>query len=183
MAGYSREIERQNKALKSILRDEAPEKRIFIPIEDKEFKEEQRLKREEELERVNEKFEATKEARMPWFCPKCEKVMKRKLDTKMWYLYNHCFDCQIKIENKMRIDGTYDKWEKDKIKNNKKAYLTDMEDSIEEWKEQKTPTYTNQVNPDIPEVMEEEKWNMNSEALGKLAEEALKDIKKMKEKL
>ena len=183
MAGYSREIERQNKALKSILRDEAPEKRIFIPIEDKEFKEEQRLKREEELERVNEKFEATKEARMPWFCPKCEKVMKRKLDTKMWYLYNHCFDCQIKIENKMRIDGTYDKWEKDKIKNNKKAYLTDMEDSIEEWKEQKTPTYTNQVNPDIPDVMEEEKWNMNREALGKLAEDALKDIKKMKEKL
>ena len=183
MAGYSREIERQNKALKSILRDEAPEKRIFIPIEDKEFKEEQRLKREEELERVNEKFEATKEARMPWFCPKCEKVMKRKLDTKMWYLYNHCFDCQIKIENKMRIDGTYDRWEKDKVRNNKKAYLTDMESSIEEWKEQKTLTYTNQVNPDIPEVMEEEKWNMNSEALGKLAEEALKDIKKMKEKL
>ena len=183
MAGYSREIERQNKALKSILRDEAPEKRIFIPIEDKEFKEEQRLKREEELERVNEKFEATKEARMPWFCPKCEKVMKRKLDTKMWYLYNHCFDCQIKIENKMRIDGTYDRWEKDKVRNNKKAYLTDMESSIEEWKEQKTLTYTNQVNPDIPEVMEEEKWNMNKEALGKLAEEALKDIKKMKEKL
>ena len=149
----------------------------------KEFKEEQKLKREEELERINEKFEATKEARMPWFCPKCEKVRKRKLDTKMWYLYNHCFDCQIKIENKMRIDGTYDKWEKDKIKNNKKAYLTDMEDSIEEWKEQKTPTYTNQVNPDIPDVMEEEKWNMNREALGKLAEDALKDIKKMKEKL
>ena len=183
MAGYSREIERQNKALKSILRDEAPEKRIFIPIEDKEFKEEQRLKREEELERVNEKFEATKEARMPWFCPKCEKVMKRKLDNKMWLLYNHCFDCQIKFENKMRIDGTYDRWQKDKIKNNKKAYLTDMEDSIEEWKEQKTPTYTNQVNPDIPDVMEEEKWNMNREALGKLAEDALKDIKKMKEKL
>ena len=183
MAGYSRETERQNKALKSILKGEAPEKRIFISMEDKEFKEEQKLKREEELERINEKFEATKEARMPWFCPKCEKVMKRKLDTKMWYLYNHCFDCQIKIENKMRIDGTYDKWEKDKIKNNKKAYLTDMEDSIEEWKEQKTPTYTNQVNPDIPDVMEEEKWNMNREALGKLAEDALKDIKKMKEKL
>ena len=83
----------------------------------------------------------------------------------------------------MRIDGTYDKWEKDKVKNNKKAYLTDMENSIEEWREQKTPTYANQVNPDIPEVMEEEKWNMNKEALGKLAEEALKDIKKMKEKL
>ena len=48
---------------------------------------------------------------------------------------------------------------------------------MEEWKEQKTLTYTNQVNPDIPEVMEEEKWNMNKEALGKLAEAAVKDLK------
>jgi hypothetical protein len=183
MAGYSRETERQNKALKSILRGEAPEKRIFITKEDKEFKEKMRLERETEQKRINEKLEATKGARMPWFCPKCEKVMKRKLDNKMWLLYDHCFDCQIKFENKMRIDGTYDRWEKDKVKNNKRAYLTDMEDSIEEWKEQKPPTYTYQVNPDIPEVMEEEKWGMDREALGKLAEEALKDIKKMKEKL
>ena len=87
-------------------------------MEDKKFKEEQKLKREEERERVNEKFEATKEARMPWFCPKCKKVMKRKLDDKMYRLYRHCFDCQIKFENKMRIDGIYDSWEKDKIKNN-----------------------------------------------------------------
>ena len=24
----------------------------------------------------------------------------------------HCFDCQVKIENKLRIQGTYDEWEK-----------------------------------------------------------------------
>ena len=30
-------------------------------------------------------------------------------------MYNHCFDCQIKIENKMRIDGTYEEWEKEKL--------------------------------------------------------------------
>ena len=38
MAGYSKENERQNKALKSILKGETPEKRIFIAQEDLDFK-------------------------------------------------------------------------------------------------------------------------------------------------
>ena len=174
--GYSKEQERQNKILGDLMSGREPEKRIMVGYNSGKEPEKQG-------DKIDKLSEVMKEARMPWFCSECGKIMKKRLDNKMWYLYGHCFDCQIKIENKMRIDGTYDKWEKDKIKNNKKAYLTDMEDSIEEWKEQKTPTYTNQVNPDIPEVMEEEKWNMNREALGKLAEDALKDIKKMKEKM
>ena len=175
--------ENQLKARRDILKGGTPEKRIFIPIEDLEFKEGMRKKREEDRKRSEERLDMFKEFKMPWFCPKCDKVMKSSLDDKMWRLYRHCFDCQIKFENKMRIDGIYDSWEKDKIKNNKISYLTDMEDSIKEWREQKTLTYINQVNPDIPNVMEEEKWNMDSGALRKLAEKALKDIKKMKEKL
>ena len=89
----SRENVRQNKAMQSILRGETPEKRIFITKEDKEFKEKMRLEREAERKRIDEKFEATKEARMPWFCPECDKIMKKRLDNKMWYLYGHCFDC------------------------------------------------------------------------------------------
>ena len=58
-----------------------------------------------------------------------------------------------------------------------------MENSIKEWMEEKAPTYAYQVNPDIPNVMDEEKWNMDREALKKMASEALDDIKKMKEKL
>ena len=61
--------------------------------------------KQKERERINEKFEATKEARMPWFCPKCDKVMKKRLDDKMWFLHDHCFDCQLEIEHKMRLDG------------------------------------------------------------------------------
>ena len=99
--GYSRDSERQNKALQSILDGGEPEKRIMVstsePVRDA------KEKTEAERKRINEKFEATKEARMPWFCPKCDKVMKKRLDNKMWLLYDHCFDCQLKIENKMRI--------------------------------------------------------------------------------
>ena len=106
--GYSRENSRQNQALQSILDGGTPDKRIFITKEDKEFKEKMRLEREAERKRVDEKFEATKEARMPWFCSNCKKIMKKRLDEKMWYLYQHCFECQIEVENKLRISGEYD---------------------------------------------------------------------------
>ena len=71
------ERERQLRARQSILQGETPEKRIFITIGDKEFKEKMRLEREVERKKSNEKFEATKGARMPWFCGKCKKIMKK----------------------------------------------------------------------------------------------------------
>ena len=112
----SRENVRQNKAMQSILRGETPEKRIFVSKVDKEFQEKIKLEKEIEKKRIDEKFEATKEARMPWFCGECKKIMKRRLDEKMWYLYQHCFECQIEVENKLRINGEYDKWSQQKIR-------------------------------------------------------------------
>ena len=76
--GYSRDIERQNQALQTILDGGTPEKRIYIAKEDLDYKKSVQEKKEKERERINEKFEATKEARMPWFCPKCDKVMKKR---------------------------------------------------------------------------------------------------------
>ena len=33
-----------------------------------------------------------KDVRMPWFCPKCKKTMKKKLDRKFWSTKGHCMD-------------------------------------------------------------------------------------------
>ena len=177
-----RERVRQNKAMRSILRGETPEKRIFITKEDKEFKEKMRLEREAERKRIDEKFEATKEARMPWFCPTCEKVMKRDLDEKMWYLYQHCFDCQIKIENKMRIDGTYNEWEHEKVKQNKLSRVREEIQKLKEFKKQKVPTFHNQVAAD-GYTLDKEKWQGNFEQLKKQADEALKHLQKVEDSL
>ena len=109
MAGYSKETERQNEALKSILRDEAPEKRAMVGYNSgKELK--------KHGDKISPLSEVMKEARMPWFCPECKKTMKIKLDDKMWRLYGHCFDCQVKMETKLRAIGKYEDWEKNKIK-------------------------------------------------------------------
>ena len=182
MAGYSRDIERQNKALHSILDGGTPEKRIFIANEDMDYKKSVEKEKQKERERINEKFEATKEARMPWFCPKCKKVMKKRLDDKMWLLHDHCFDCQLKVEHKMRLDGTYDKWIEEKEIANKLAWIRDQKIKIKEFKEQDTPEFYQQFRPDGHSV-DKEKWNVDTDMIMKQADEALEFLEKMEDSL
>ena len=101
----SREEVRQNKAMQSILRGETPEKRIMVGFD---------KKTEKQGDQVDRLSDIMKEARVPWFCPSCKKVMKKRLDEKMWYRHGHCLNCQIDIENKMIIDGTFDEYEQEK---------------------------------------------------------------------
>ena len=54
MAGYSRDIERQNQALQNILDGGKPEKRIFITKEDLEYKKD---KKEKQKKNENESIE------------------------------------------------------------------------------------------------------------------------------
>ena len=182
MAGYSRENKRQNEALESILRGELPEKRIFIANEDLEFKKQLKKEKEEEKKRIDEKFEATKEARVPWFCPECDKIMKKRLYDRMWYLYGHCFDCQIKVENKLRIEGKFNKWSEQKVIANKLSWIKEQKESIKEFKKQKTPTFYNQVHPD-GYTIDEEKWQIDTKEIKKQADEALEYLQKIEDSL
>tara|TARA_R110002051_G_C8695457_1_gene493648 strand:+ start:562 stop:1110 length:549 start_codon:yes stop_codon:yes gene_type:complete len=173
---------RENKAMQSILRGESPEKRIFVAMGNKKEKEERQKQITKERAESSERSDALKAARTPWFCPECKKVMKKRLDDKMYRLYSHCFDCQLKIENKMRIDGTYDDWEKEKVKANRVSWIKDQRISIEEFKEQKTPEYYNQVNPDGYSI-DKEKWDMDMSLVMKQADEALEHLQKMEDSL
>ena len=176
------EHQRHVKARQAILRGETPEKRIFVAQEDLEFKKQLKKEKDEEQKRVNEKLEITKEARVPWFCPECDKVMKKRLDDRMWYLYGHCFDCQVKVENKMRIDGTYNSWSEQKVVANKLAWIKEQKQSIEEFKNQKAPEFFQQVRPDGYSV-DKETWNINTDEIGKQADEALEYLQKIEDSL
>ena len=176
------ERERQLRARQSILQGETPEKRIFIANEDKEFKEKMRLEREVERKKSNEKFEATKGARMPWFCGKCKKIMKKHLDEKMWYLYNHCFECQVDIENKLRISGKFDEWAQQKVIANKLSWIRDQKQSVEEFKKQDKVEFWEQIRPDGYSV-DKEKWNTNFDSVKKESDEALEYLQKIEDSL
>ena len=171
--GYSQDIERQNKALQSILDGGTPEQRIMVGYSGKKVV---------EGDNISKLTNVMKNARMPWFCPKCDKVMKKRLDDKMWFMYDHCFDCQIKKEHKMRIEGTYDDWMKNKILSNKLAWIKDQKILIKEFKNQKTPEFLQQINPDGHSV-DKEKWDIDENSIIKQADEALEFLQKMEDSL
>ena len=180
--GYSRENKRQNKAMQSVLRGETPEKRVFVAQEDLEFKKKVKIEVEQEQKRIDEKLEATKGARMPWFCEKCKKIMKSRLDEKMWYLYQHCFECQVEVENKLRVSGEYDKWSQQKIIANKLSWIQEQKQQLEEFKNQKEPEVYNQVHPD-GHTLNKEKWNTDFDKLKEQTDEALKHLQKIEDSL
>ena len=176
------EHQRHVKARQDILDGKAPEKRIFVHMEDLEEKK----KREDEIradrELKNDRMDALKGAKTPWFCPECNKVMKQRLDDKMYRLYNHCFDCQVKFENNLRIEGKYEEWEEKKVLNNQLSYIKDQIKSIEDWKEQLSKPFESIDQVGIKDIeLQTEKWSDNKEQVEKWSEEALEELNKIKE--
>ena len=171
--GYSKEAERQNKALGDVLAGRTPEKRVMVGYEGKNDKGGDKISRLSDI---------MKEARMPMFCPECDLLMKKKLDDKMWRLFGHCFDCQVKIENKLRIEGKYEEWAENKIRKNKIAFIKDSIQKIEEWKDMKAPEWYNNVGVDYPEL-EKEKWDVDMDKVRKEADNALKKYTEVLEQL
>jgi len=154
MAGYSKESERQNKALKDLMSGKNYEKDyVQVGYEGK----------KENLGGKTRKSELTDimaSVRMPWFCPKCDKAMKKKLDDKFWRTQGHCFDCQVDMENKLRLEGVYEDYAKTKILENQKAYLKDLEQSIDDFeKTDGKQEWFNQVGVNTPELEKKNgKW-------------------------
>jgi ribosomal protein L37AE/L43A len=167
--GYSKEAERQNKALGDILAGRETEKRVMLGYEG------EKQKQGDVIPKMTELMQGV---RMPMFCPECDVIMKKRLDDKMWRLYGHCFDCQVKIENKLRIEGKYEEWEKEKIRQNKISFLKDQIQALEEWRDMKSPVFMNQVGVNYPE-MEEERWSGDTSAIKEMAEEALEEYVKV----
>ena len=169
MAGYSKERERENKVLADLLSGREPEKRIMVGYEG-----------QKETKGVESKLtKIMKDVRMPMFCPECKKVMKKKLDNKFWRLMGHCFDCQVTIENKLRITGEYETWEKKKILENKKSYLKDLKQSIVEFEQTEGKAeFFNNVGVRTPEL-EKEKWSMGEEKFNTIITEAKEYIQSL----
>lgn len=175
MANYSKEAERQNKALKDLMTKGTTEK-SYTQV-GYEGKQENRGGET----RKSELTDVMASVRMPWFCPKCQKAMKKKLDDKFWRTQGHCFDCQVEIENRMRIEGTFEDYAKTKMLENQKAYLKDLEQSIDDF--EKTggkKTYFNNVGVNTP-MLEEDKWEMAETEFDKTIEEAREFIREKRQ--
>ena len=177
MAGKSKDAERENKALAAILTGEEVEKRSFVGYTPEAEKNEGGKTRKSELTDI------MASVRMPWFCPNCKKAMKKKLDDKFWRMMGHCFDCQVEMENKLRMKGEFDEWAERKMLENQKSYLKDMEQSIDEFETTGgKKEWLNNVGVNTPEL-EKEKWEMGEKEFENQITEARKFIQDAKDKV
>jgi ribosomal protein L37AE/L43A len=174
--GYSKESERQNDVLKDLLAGREPEKRIVVGYNSGK-------EPEKHGDKIDKLSDIMKEARMPWFCPECKKTMKKKLDNKFWRIKGHCFDCQVEMENKLRVQGKWEEYEKNKILENKKAYLKDLKQSIDEFEAKGgKEVFFNEVGVDRVGV-EKEEWSMGEDNFDKLVKEAREYIVELETEL
>jgi len=62
-------------------------------------------------------------------CPKetCTCTMPKKLDEKMRMVHGMCFDCVVDMEHKIKLEGKWDEYQKQKIKQNALAWLKEAE--------------------------------------------------------
>lgn len=76
------------------------------------------------------------EARSPLFCPECGGSLNSYYDQKFYRMTGMCMDCVQKQEEKMRVEGTYEYYEKKKLLHNKRDWLSDIKEGLEEFKKQ-----------------------------------------------
>lgn len=62
-------------------------------------------------------------------CPKevCTCTFPKKMDEKMKNIHGMCFDCVVEMEHKVRLEGKWDEYEKEKVKANALAWLKEAE--------------------------------------------------------
>ena len=71
-----------------------------------------------------------KEIFMPLCCPKCSKVMKKRLDKPHYRIHKKCYDCVIDFEGKLRVKGTYDHYIKSLKAKNSLELLDEVESTL-----------------------------------------------------
>ena len=110
-----------------------------------------------------------KEVFMPLCCPKCSKVMKKRLDKPNYKIHKKCFDCVVDFEHKLRIKGEYG----DYIKKLKAKNSLDIVDEMESYLLDAINTSnSNFVSEDG--VVERWKGGINRVELTKQVKEAVK---------
>ena len=118
-----------------------------------------------------------KEVFMPLCCPKCGKVMKKRLDKPNYKVHKMCFDCVIDYEHKLRIRGEYNDYIKNLKLKNRLTEIDEMENMFLELANESNEGF-------ISEQGEIERWKGGIDKdkisidITKAAQEARKNIQK-----
>ena len=69
---------------------------------------------------------------IPLLCPKCGASMNHHVDKKMYSIHNMCLKCVVKMEDDLKLEGKYEEYEKNIIKNNALYFANVMSNSVDD---------------------------------------------------
>ena len=123
---------------------------------------------------ISKMQEIRKMGSFPVFCPKCKKKMSDKYDKPIFKVNGHCFDCQLKFESKLKLEGKFEDY-KNQIHNSE---IDGLINNYEVW----VDDLINGSNDGfVTEQGDVEKWSKaNFDQIAKQKEEAIEALKKLK---
>jgi len=116
--------------------------------------------------------------RIPLLCPDCSKPMKNDYDKKMFMVHKMCFDCTIKMETQLKIEGTYQEYEDKQVKSNANFMLDEFVNGFD--------SFLNSMDSNNGFVTEQgdiEDWHVKALDKQKIREQVMKDVEESRAKL
>jgi len=116
-----------------------------------------------------------KMGKLPLFCPECNKLMKKHLDTKVFPAYQKCFDCVVDYEAELQKQGKskeyFDDIHNKHISNIQKEYKSFIQEKLNEGS-----------NSYITERGDKEDWKggLDKEKLAKELQEGIEFLENLK---
>ena len=121
------------------------------------------------------KLDKFKRASVPLFCPKCNTIMNKQLDSHYYRAYGGCLHCTTKMETKLKTEG---KWENHKNQTHNK----EIDKLIEEYKAFMEGKLNESNDGFITESGEVEKWigGINKDRAGEALKEGIEYLESLK---
>jgi hypothetical protein len=114
----------------------------------------------------------------PLLCPECNKLMKTEHDKKMFRIHNVCFECVVKMETQLKIDGKYQDYENKIVKDNANFMLDEFVNGFDSFLDSMDSN-----NGFVTEQGDIEDWHVKALDKHKIREQVMKDVEESRAKL
>jgi hypothetical protein len=104
--------------------------------------------------------------------------MKTDYDKKMFYIHNQCLDCVIKFETQLKIEGKYQQYEDEIVKNNANFALDEFVNGFDSFLDAMESN-----NGFVTEQGDIEDWHVKALDKQKIREQVMKDVEEARAKL
>jgi hypothetical protein len=127
---------------------------------------------------INKLDRAKSYSQTPLLCPECSKPMKTEHDKKMFMIHKVCFNCVIKKETQLKVEGTYQEYEDNIVKSNANFMLDEFANGFDSFLDS-----FDSNNGFITEQGDIEDWHVKALDKQKIREQVMKDVEEARAKL